>query len=147
MTGKHVFGDTSGWTGHLATRLGCLSGVEEGDLLVDRAPRDLRRRVQRHAAAHHGRREVAQLQPRGLARAGRHSEDQARVSGRAWSTGLLRAKRAVERLSSAGRRYLAREQLRGGGGVAVEVVIEPVPREEHLARRVERMALEVVDAE
>ena len=77
----------------------------------------------------------------------RHSEDQAQVSGRAWSTGLLRAKRAVERLSSAGRRYLAREQLRGGGGVAVEVVIEPVPREEHLARRVERMALEVVDAE
>ena len=60
-------------------------------------------------------------------------------SGHARSTALLRAKRAVERLSSAGRRYLAREQLRGRGGVAVEGVIEPVPREEHLVRRVERI--------
>ena len=55
-------------------------------------------------------------------------------SGRAWSGALLRAERAVERLSSAGRRYLAREQLRGGGGVAVEGVVEPVTREENLVR-------------
>ena len=57
------------------------------------------------------------------------------ASGGARRAGLLGAERAVEGLGGARRRDLAREELRGRGRVAVEVVVEPVAREEHLATR------------